>query len=127
MAEVVLDASAVLALLNAEPGGEVVEEVLSVSVVSAVNLSEVVAKLAEAGMPGDAIREALGALPLEVAPFDGEQAYEAGLLQTSTRGAGLSLGDRSCLSLARMLGLSAVTADRRWEGLAVGVEVRVIR
>ena len=127
MAEVVLDASALLALLNAEPGGELVAEALPECVMSAVNLSEVVAKLAEAGMPGDVIKQALGALLLEVVAFDAAQAYEAGLLQPSTRAAGLSLGDRSCLGLARILGLPTVTADRRWATLMVGVEVRVIR
>lgn len=127
MAEVVLDASALLAVLNSEPGGELVEEALAEAVISAVNLSEVVAKLADAGMPGDAIRRTLEGLPFEVAAFDVAQAYEAGLLQTLTRRAGVSLGDRSCLSLARILGLAVLTTDRRWVTLGVGVEVRVIR
>lgn len=127
MADVVLDASALLALLNAESGAESVAAVLPDAVVSAVNLSEVVAKLAEAGMPEKAIRDALLALPLTVVPFDREQAYEAGLLRPSTRGMGLSLGDRGCLSLAKRLGAPALTADKSWERLAVGVKVRVIR
>jgi len=127
VADVVLDASALLALLNAESGAESVAAVLPDAVVSAVNLSEVVAKLAEAGMPEKAIRDALLALPLTVVPFDREQAYEAGLLRPSTRGMGLSLGDRGCLSLAKRLGAPALTADKSWERLAVGVKVRVIR
>ncbi len=127
MADVVLDASALLALLNSESGAESVAAVLPDAVVSAVNLSEVVAKLAEAGMPEKAIRDALLALPLTVVPFDREQAYEAGLLRPSTRGMGLSLGDRGCLSLAKRLGAPALTADKSWERLAVGVKVRVIR
>jgi PIN domain nuclease of toxin-antitoxin system len=127
VAEVVLDASALLALLNSEPGATLVAAALSGATISAVNLSEVVAKLAEAEMPGDAIREAIQGLPMEVVPFDQEQAYEAGLLRPFTRGAGLSLGDRACLALARRLALPALTADRRWEGLGVGVVVQVIR
>lgn len=127
MADVVLDASALLALLNAETGAESVAAALPDAVVSAVNLSEVVAKLAEAGMPEKAIRDALLALPLPVVPFDREQAYEAGMLRPSTRGMGLSLGDRGCLSLAKRLGVPALTADKSWERLAVGVKVRVIR
>jgi len=127
VAETVLDASALLALLNNEPGAELVAEALPQGAISAINLSEVVAKLSEAGMPEEAIQEALRALPLEVVSFDQEQAYEAGLLRLRTRGVGLSLGDRGCLSLARKLGLPALTADRTWEQLAIGAEVRVIR
>ena len=127
MADVVLDASALLALLNAETGAESVAAALPDAAVSAVNLSEVAAKLAEAGMPEKAIRDALHTLPLVITPFDREQAYEAGLLRPSTRGMGLSLGDRGCLSLAKRLGVPALTADKSWARLAVGVKVRVIR
>ncbi|MSQ07148.1 MAG: PIN domain-containing protein [Dehalococcoidia bacterium] len=127
MAEVVLDASALLALLNDEPGAAVVAIEIPGSAISALNLSEVVAKLSDAGMPEAAIRQALQGLPLDVIPFDQEQAYEAGLLRTATRSAGLSLGDRGCLSLARRLGLPALTADRTWQALAIGAVVRVIR
>ena len=127
MAEVVLDASALLVLLNDEPGAELVAESLPQAAISAVNLSEVVAKLADAGMPDEAIRDALRGLPLDVVPFDVEQVYDAGLLRSATRGAGLSLGDRGCLSLARRLDLPALTADHTWEQLAVGATVRVIR
>ena len=127
MAEVVLDASALLALLNDEPGAELVAESLPQAAINAVNLSEVVAKLADAEMPDEAIRDALLVLSLDVVPFDVEQAYEAGLLRSATKGAGLSLGDRGCLSLARRLDLPALTADRMWEQLSVGAKVRVIR
>ena len=127
MPEVVLDASALLALLNREPGAELVAAALSGAAVSALNLSEVVAKLSDAGMPEGAIREALQGLPLDIIPFELEQAYEAGFLRPSTKGVGLSLGDRGCLSLALRLGLPVLTADRTWQQLAVGAEVRVIR
>ena len=127
MASAVLDASALLALLNAEPGADVVGEAISDAAISAVNLSEVVAKLSDVGMPGEAIDGALRGLALEVVAFDETQAYEAGLLRPPTRDVGLSLGDRGCLSLAKRLGLPALTTDRRWEELEVGVEVRVVR
>lgn len=127
MSEVVLDASALLALLNAEHGADEVGAMLSGAVVSAVNLSEAAGKLAEAGMPEEAIREALDGLALEVVPFDREQAYAAGLLRTRTVSFGLSLGDRACLSLARLLNVPAVTTDAVWSKLQLGVEVRVVR
>ncbi|HVG10356.1 MAG TPA: type II toxin-antitoxin system VapC family toxin [Thermoanaerobaculia bacterium] len=127
MSEVVLDASAVLALLNREPGAEEVEKTIPGAAIGAVNLSEVVAKLAERGMPEEAIRLALSGIELDVTPFDGPLAYRAGLLRVSTRGLGLSFGDRACLALGRQLGMPVLTADRRWSELSVGVEVRVIR
>jgi len=125
--EVVIDASALLALLNAEPGADIVAETLPGGVISAVNLSEVVAKLCDAGMPEKAIHQALQPLGLEIIPFDEEQAYQAGLLRASTQDRGVSLGDRACLSLAKMLGVVALTADKAWAGLSVGATIKVIR
>ena len=127
MPESVIDASALLALLNAERGADVVTEALPGGVISAVNLSEVIAKLCDAGMPEKAIRQALQPLGLEVVPFDEEQSYQAGLLRTSTQDMGISLGDRACLSLAKIRGVVALTADRTWAGLSVGANIKVIR
>jgi len=127
LSEVVLDASALLALLNREPGAEVVEGTIPGAAIGAVNLSEVVAKLAEGGMPEEAIRLALSGIELEVTPFDGPLACDAGLLRTETRRLGLSFGDRACIALGRQLGLPVMTTDRRWSELSVGVKVRVIR
>jgi PIN domain nuclease of toxin-antitoxin system len=125
--EVVIDASAILALLNAEPGADTVVEALPGGVISAVNLSEVVAKLCDAGMPEKAVRQALQPLGLEIVPFDEEQAYQAGLLRTVTHDMGISLGDRACLSLAKMLGVAALTTDRLWSELSIGATIKVIR
>jgi ribonuclease VapC len=94
---------------------------------STVNLSEVVAKLIDVGVPDTSIRGTLGALGLATVEFDSELAYKAGLLRAATRRAGLSLGDRACLSLAEHLGLPALTADRAWASLGLGIPVRVIR
>ncbi len=127
MPKTVIDASALLALLNAEPGADVVVEALPGGVVSAVNLSEVVAKLCDAGMPEKAIRHAMQPLGLEIVSFDEEQSYQAGLLRTATQDMGISLGDRACLSLAKMLGVTALTSDRAWAGLSVGATIKIIR
>jgi ribonuclease VapC len=125
--EAVIDASALLALLNDEPGADVVAEALPQGVISAVNLSEVVAKLCDAGMPEKAIHQALQPLGIEIVPFDEEQAYQAGLLRTSTQDFGISLGDRACLSLAKKLGIDALTADKAWAELSIGTTIKVIR
>ncbi len=127
MNDVVLDASALLALLNAEKGAEVVADSLQGAVVSTVNLSEVVAKLNDFGMPEDEIYEVIESLGLEIQPFDKEQAYQTGLLRAKTKSFGISLGDRACLNLARMLGLTTLTADRNWTALDVGASIKVIR
>ena len=124
---VIMDASAILALLNAEPGAPEVAVAVPEAGISSVNLSEVVAKLVEGGMPGEATREALHVLELEVVPFDTQQAYDAGFLRDSTRSLGLSFGDRACLGLARQLGLPVLTTDRNWSRLEAGIEVRLAR
>lgn len=127
MSRVVLDASALLALLNQEDGAELIAPFLADAVISTVNLAEVVTRLALAGMPETAIREALALLPLESVPFDVGQAIEVGLLAPTTRPSGLSLGDRACLVLARHLDATAVTADQAWVGIDAGVAVELIR
>lgn len=127
MAEAVLDASAVLAMLNAEPGANAVAEALPGAVMSAVNLSEVVSKLSSTGMTDNEIDEVLRTLRIETVPFDEEQAFQSGLLRNSTKNAGLSLGDRACLNLARRLGVPALTADKTWVRLSTGAEIRLIR
>jgi ribonuclease VapC len=116
-----------LALLNGEPGADVVEEALAVSVISSVNLCEVIGKLCEAGMTEKVVRQTLQTLGLKIISFDEEQSYQAGIIRKGTREAGLSLGDRACLSLAKVLGVAALTADRSWAVISVGVKVRVIR
>jgi ribonuclease VapC len=124
----VLDASALLALLNGESGSEYVASVIvDGAVISTVNLAEVVTKLSELGMPEVLLHDVLGSLGLEIVDFDFKQAYQVGLLRPLTRHAGLSLGDRACLALAKQLGLPALTTDRVWERLAIGVTVEIIR
>lgn len=127
MTSAVLDSSALMAALEDESGAEQVVGVLNGATISAVNLSEVVAKFQDSGREEDVIREALTRVPLVVAPFDEDHAYRAGLLRSATRGAGLSLGDRACLSLARALNLPAYTADRAWADVEVDVRIVVIR
>lgn len=124
----VLDASALLAFLKQETGSErVTEAIRNKAVISAVNFSEVVAKLSEAGMPEKVIHEALDPLELEIAEFNTKFAYQAGSLRILTKHAGLSLGDRACLVLAQHLNLPALTTDRVWKDLSLGIAVEVVR
>ncbi|GAP21515.1 type II toxin-antitoxin system VapC family toxin [Leptolinea tardivitalis] len=127
MNKYVLDASALLALLNNETGANIVEELLPESVISSINFSEVVARLSLLGIPNDEIHNALDILGLEIILFDSDLAYLTGNLAAPTKPFGLSIGDRACLALAMKTGRTAVTADTIWGKIPVKVDVKLIR
>ena len=123
-----LDASALLAYLQREPGFEAVREALREgAAISAVNLAEVAGKLKARGKDPERIVRRLLAMGLEVLPFTLEEALEAGALDPLTRPLGLSLGDRACLAAGKVRGLAVLTADRTWAGVVPGVDVVVVR
>jgi ribonuclease VapC len=127
MADIVLDASAMLAHLRGEPGGDMVADRLDGGAICAVNWTEVIQKLVDDGMSDATIRAALEGVSAGVVSFDIPLAEDAGWLRRATRERGLSLGDRACLALARREGLPVLTADRAWAELDLGVEVVLIR
>ena len=92
-----------------------------------VNLAEVATFFTNGGAPIGEVRDILNDLHLAIIPFDDELAYDSAGLRPATKHAGLSLGDRACLALAKRESLPALTADRAWSGLDIGVEVRLIR
>lgn len=123
----VLDASALLALINAEPGAEMVAAALADATIGTVNLAEVVTKLIELGIrEQDAWAEASDLVP-RVVDFDLDLARRTARLRPPTRAFGLSLGDRACLALAEFLRLPVLTADRAWQKLSLPVDIRLIR
>jgi len=128
MNEVVFDASAILAVLQQEPGPEkLTDEIRINAVVSTVNLAEVQSKLVKMrNDPDKAWAAALSAV-IAVEPFTSEQARIAGDLITTTEKYGLSLGDRSCLALAIALKAPVYTTEQLWRNLKVGVPIHVIR
>lgn len=125
----VLDASAVLALLNDEPGAERVQALIDRDdcVVSVVNVVEVLSKLSDHGLSLDEARFALDSLELTERPLDADLARSAAALRPATRAQGLSLADRCCLALSQSLGAVAVTADRPWLNLNLDIQVECIR
>jgi ribonuclease VapC len=127
MASAVLDSSAVLAVLNGEPGVDKIAEVLTDALLSTVNYAEVVAKLVERGTSLVEAKTALQSIALTTVDFDIALAQRTGELRSETRKRGLSLGDRACLSLAEREGVAAITADRSWIGAIPGVEIRLFR
>ena len=123
----VLDASALLAFSQGEEGANVVGPLLERSVISSVNWAEVLQRAIFLGLGTRGKREDLESLGVRILPFTVEDAGTTAQLWSTTRQAGLSLGDRACLSLAQRLGLPALTADRSWDALNLEVEVRLIR
>ena len=129
----VLDASALLAYLNDEAGAQVVEDSLvKGSASSAVNLAEVLSKLAEVGEDPQEVSDNLrrrGLLggKLVVSPLGPDDAVMIARLHRTTRAHGLSLGDRACLGLALRLRVPALTADRAWSRLKIAVKVVTVR
>ena len=127
MSDAVLDASAVLAVLNDETGATKVEQLLPGAIMSTVNAAEVAAKLVDAGAEPRMAIEFIQRLGLRLMPFLNADIETTARLRKLSRAIGLSLGDRACLALAMREGLPALTADRGWSGLDIGVEVRLIR
>jgi PIN domain nuclease of toxin-antitoxin system len=126
---VVLDASALLALLLREPGAERVAATLDGGLLGVVNLAEVVSYFAKQGLARRDIEDLLRPLPLRVVPADMGLSYAAAMLRPLTLQQGLSLGDRYCLALAKQERLPTLTAERRWPAIAakIGVDVQLIR
>ena len=129
----VLDASAILAVLNDEEGVEVVTEAIANgAAVSIVNWAEILSKIAERGAePATAaaeLRRAEGSRrALAIEPLTAADYIEIARLRPLTKRQGLSLGDRACLVLAARLDVPALTTDRAWADADVEAEVRIIR
>jgi ribonuclease VapC len=128
MNKIVLDASALLAVLNREPGADkLTPEMLSTATSSTVNLAEVQDKLVNLGLAaGDAWEATLSPIR-EATAFTAEHAEAAGNLISKTRPPGLSLGDRACLALGIVLRAPVYTADKSWKKLKLGIAIHLIR
>lgn len=124
---VVLDSSAILALLLAEPGAEMVEPVIRGAEVSIVNFCEVLTKTAEAGGDIQATDAILISYGIRIRAFREAHAIEAARLRPLTMDLGLSLGDRACLTQGLMSALPVLTADRQMAKADIGIDIRLIR
>jgi PIN domain nuclease of toxin-antitoxin system len=127
MADFVLDASAIMAVIFNEPGEKVVRSQSGIGAASAVNISEVYARAVERGLQETSVEAAIRTLRIERHEFAEGHDVETARLRPLTRHLGISLADRACLALARRLALPVFTADRRWAKLKIGVDVRLIR
>lgn len=129
----VLDASALLAYLQDESGADIVEAILVFgAVINVVNYAEVLSRLVDDGEGAETAHRRLQSQGLigdvvRVVPLHEDDAVVIARLRPLTRAQGLSLGDRACLATALRLGRPAITADRGWASVDVGVTVRLIR
>ncbi|MDI3340934.1 MAG: hypothetical protein QJR03_10430 [Sphaerobacter sp.] len=127
MRRTVLDAAALLALPQQEAGANVVAQAVQHgTVICAVNLAEVVGKLADEGVPANVLEQILDPLDIEVVPFDTRLANRGAPPPgdpPERAGAGRSRVHRPRTGA----GLPRVGADRSWQDLPHGVELYMIR
>jgi ribonuclease VapC len=124
---ILADASAILAYLNFEPGGEAVAEQLENIAITSVNLAEIVTVLMLRGVKKNWIESRVYPVFGNILPFDREQAQLTGSLCVLTHQHGLSLGDRACLAAALILDTKVLTADTAWKKVKIGIEITLIR
>ena len=124
----IIDASALLALLHDEPGADSVAAALADGSMTAVNLSEVAAKLVQHGVPDKEMKALLQSFDLDIIQVDETIAFAAGSLFKITKDLGLSLGDRICIASAILAETPVLTADRAWQALVhTGLKIVMIR
>jgi ribonuclease VapC len=124
---IVVDSSAVLAVILKEPGSEHVAPLMRGALISSVNLAEVHTRLQLRGSDADFAWNGILELECQICPFDAKQALIAGELIQKTRSHGLSLGDRACLALAIERKAAVYTADGVWKKLSLGIVIETIR
>ena len=126
---VVLDSTAVLAVLFDEPGAGQIVDLLQGSLLSSVNLAEIHRYLLARGRPTPHSWNSLLSMGFEVVPFSEEHARLAGELIIGKTRPALSLAERACLALAQERDATVYTTNRAWKNLpdaAANLDVFVI-
>jgi ribonuclease VapC len=124
---VVLDASAVIAVLNSEPGAEVVLGAIAGALISAVNYSEVLKKAIERCQTTRPIAALLHSYSVEIVPFDEALAAASAELFPATKQHGLSFADRACLALDVQRKCKVFTSERSMGLVSLPIKVKLIR
>ena len=123
----VLDASALLAAIHNEKGGDYVQQHIQQCVISSINWSEVLQKLARAGADVDQIESSLKALGLSIIDYNEEDAHITASLWSTAKDFGLSLADRACIATGIRLKTTVITADKVWAKLKIDIPIQLIR
>ena len=126
MTSYIFDSSALLAVLNDEPGSKAAMEKSNNITMSSINIAEVMTILVRNGVNKLDAKRILESTVSNIIDFDFEQAITSGCIYTQTKGYGLSLGDRACLSLAKATKMPVLTADKVWAKLANSLEIDFI-
>lgn len=123
----VIDASALLAVILGERGGDKVVMPGRCLHISMVNLAEVYTKVVENGGSVADVQAYVASIPLRVRAFRERHAIDIAELRPLTKHRGLSFGDRACLALAMTADLPVLTADTKWADLDLGIDIQLIR
>lgn len=125
---VILDASALLALIQEETGAEIIKPLLKFSVMSAVNVTETLSVLQRTNISPEEGLTLITDIVTTIVPFDLEQAEQVAKLHPLVQPQGLSLADRACIVLGIKLQIPIYTADRIWDELKLdNIDIRLIR
>jgi PIN domain nuclease of toxin-antitoxin system len=127
MNEVILDSSALLALIKKEPGAEIVEKLIGNVIMSSINLSEVAATLLDSDMSVEECQECIEPFIEKIIAFGKEESFSTAALKKLTKHKGLSQGDRACISLGLSTGYPIYTADKVWAQLDLNCIINLIR
>lgn len=125
--KIVLDASAILALIQEEPGAEVIKPLLKYSVTSTVNVAETLTSLQKIDISPEEGLEYISLLIDEIVDFDLDQAMDVSILYPKVKHKGLSLGDRACLALGKKYCTTIYTADKVWQDACSELDIQLIR
>lgn len=123
--KILLDTSALIALLKKEPGYKKVDDVLAHSAISSVNLCELVSILAKKGIPENEIDDVINDIVPEIIPFCENLGIKAGKLSKFTTDYGLSLGDKACIATAEYYNMNVYTTDKIWSKLEKNVSTTI--
>ena len=123
----VIDSSVFLAAVNEEPGGDALTGYVADAVIPVTTVTEVITRLTDAEMPFDEAEQLMSDFRLPTVDVTLALAKRAAELRPATRTHGLSMGDRICLALAESLGATAVTADRQWAKVKLGIPMELVR
>ncbi len=127
MSKVILDASALLALIKNESGASTLEDMLGQIVMSTLSLTEAATILLQSDMTLQECEDCLLPLISQLIPFDTSHALLTAILTKQLKGKDLPLEARACLALGMKMNLPIYTAKQRGAELELtNVDIRCI-